>query len=230
MHEFFDLAAKKGTTALRALGFLGGLAVCLCSFFQRLDLLWVLLVGMTILALLVQLFRDGESPTLNVSVTLTGLLYVAIPFSFLIAIREFPVRTIQNGSLVIMVFLCVWICDSAAYILGSRWGRHKLFVRVSPNKTVEGTLAGFMFSVLTGYVCYLTFLKNLGMRDALVIGAICGGFGQLSDLVESLFKRDAGVKDSSNLIPGHGGILDRFDSEILAAPVVYLYLRYVVAG
>ena len=113
-------------------------------------------------------------------------------------------------------------------MLGSKFGKHKLFPRVSPNKTVEGTAFGFFFALLTAYISQLTFLPEISLVDALVIGVICGSFGQASDLIESLFKRDAGVKDASNLIPGHGGVLDRFDSEILVAPVVYFYLRFVV--
>lgn len=233
MYEFYRLSARKGAAAAIYLGLLAGVAVCLCFFYQRPDLLWLVLVGTTILCLLGELFRDVEAPILNVSATMMGLLYVAIPFAFLIALRQFPAHAplqSRGGSLVMMVFLCIWVCDSAAYIFGSRWGRHKLFPRVSPNKTVEGTFAGFLFSLLTAYASYLTFLLDFELRDALVVGAICGSFGQLSDLIESLFKRDAGVKDASNLIPGHGGVLDRFDSEILAVPLVYLYLRYVVGG
>ena len=138
--------------------------------------------------------------------------------------------TIFGGKLIILLLLSIWICDSAAYIAGSRFGRHKLFSRVSPNKTVEGTLFGFLFALATAFACQMTFINELSLTQALVIGGICGSFGQLSDLVESLLKRDAGVKDSSNLIPGHGGILDRFDSEILVAPLVYFYAYFVILG
>ncbi|RMF57151.1 MAG: phosphatidate cytidylyltransferase [Calditrichaeota bacterium] len=190
-----------------------------------------MLSGGVLLLLLYELFRNAVGPILNVATTLMGVFYVAFTLGFLLLVRELPgqvgVGYNVGGLVVILIFLAIWICDSAAYILGSRLGRHKLFERVSPNKTVEGTAFGFLFALLTAYVCQKTFLAELPLVHALAIGGICGSVGQLSDLVESLFKRDARVKDASQLIPGHGGILDRFDSEILTAPVVYLYLVFV---
>ncbi len=233
LNEFYHLVQKKGANALDFLGLASGLAICLTVYFRDFELVWLVLIITIILTFLFELFRKVGSPTLNVSVTLSGVLFVALPFAFMIAIRELPASSVlpaSGAALMILLFLCVWVCDSAAYILGSRLGRHKLFERVSPNKTIEGTLSGFVFSLLTAYVCGLTFLNGMQLGQVLVIGAICGSFGQVSDLVESLLKRDAEVKDSSGLIPGHGGILDRFDSEILVAPTVYLYLRYWVAA
>jgi len=118
------------------------------------------------------------------------------------------------------------VCDTAAYIVGSYLGKHKLIPRISPNKSIEGTVAGFFFALITAYICYITFIQGLRLQDALVIGGIAGSIGQYGDLFESMFKRDAGVKDSSHIIPEHGGILDRFDSLTLSAPVVFLYLSY----
>lgn len=106
-------------------------------------------------------------------------------------------------------------------------GKHKLFESVSPNKTIEGAVAGFVLATITAYLCQVTFMDQLALLHAMAIGAICGSAGQVSDLTESLFKRDAAVKNASKIIPGHGGFLDRFDSPILAAPAVYFYLRFV---
>lgn len=118
----------------------------------------------------------------------------------------------------------IWICDSAAFFLGTAFGKHKLFPRVSPNKSWEGAIAGFIFAIITMITAKALLLNELTLIDSLIVGIIVGSIGQLGDLVESLFKRDAGVKDSSALIPGHGGILDRFDSLLLTAPAVYIYL------
>jgi phosphatidate cytidylyltransferase len=120
------------------------------------------------------------------------------------------------------------VCDSAAYFVGRAFGRHTLFERVSPKKTWEGAIAGFFFAVGAFLLARFLVLPYLSVSDALICGTIVGLFGQIGDLAESLLKRDAGVKDSSQLIPGHGGVLDRFDSIMFVAPLIFLYLDFVV--
>lgn len=232
MNEFYDLAAQKVTSPIKTIGISTGIITCFMFFFNQTHLLWLLIAGASLVIVILELFRNEVGPILNIATTLLGILYIAFFLGFLILIRELPHQLNldyhEGGKWVILIFLSIWICDTAAYILGARFGKHKLFERVSPNKTIEGTIFGFVFSLLTAYLCYLIFLKEIGLIHALMIGAICGSIGQVSDLIESLFKRDARVKDSSNLLPGHGGILDRFDSEILVAPVVYLFIRFIV--
>ncbi len=234
LHEFYGLAEKKGAAAQKWLGLAAAAGLTYLVYVGAWDDLWRLLFGLALVTVAIELFRNKENALLNVSATVTGLLYVSLPLAMLPAIRQLALPGSRGdetaGSVVIMIFLSIWICDSAAYILGSRLGKHKLFPRVSPNKSVEGTVAGFLFALLTAWLCQVSFLRELPLSHALAVGAICGSFGQLSDLAESLFKRDAGVKDSSNLIPGHGGVLDRFDSELLAVPLVYFYLVYFVLG
>jgi phosphatidate cytidylyltransferase len=130
-----------------------------------------------------------------------------------------------GAALVLCVFAGIWICDSVAFFAGKAFGKHKLFPRVSPNKSWEGAVVGFLaaaagFAALAHY--FLPFLPTI---HAAVLGALIGVVGQIGDLVESLLKRDAGIKDSSTIIPGHGGIFDRFDSVLFAAPVTYLYVK-----
>jgi phosphatidate cytidylyltransferase len=127
-----------------------------------------------------------------------------------------------------MLLVTIWVCDTAAYFTGVVFGRHKLFERVSPKKTWEGAIGGLIFAILMAVASHYWFVRDLRLIDSMVIGFMIGTIGQLSDLAESLFKRDAGVKDSSGLIPGHGGVLDRFDSEMLVAPQVYLYLLWAI--
>jgi phosphatidate cytidylyltransferase len=149
----------------------------------------------------------------------------------LIGLREFypPFEAQYNngGFLVISLLVSIWICDSAAYYGGTALGKHKLFPRVSPKKSWEGAIFGFVFAVLTMIAAKFIVLDFLGWNTIISLGVIIGIIGQLGDLVESLLKRDAQVKDSSNFIPGHGGIFDRFDSLLLAAPVIFLFLTYV---
>jgi phosphatidate cytidylyltransferase len=108
------------------------------------------------------------------------------------------------------------------------WGRHKFFERVSPNKTWEGAIAGFITAVATFVLARFIALPYLTLSEAITAGILIGVFGQAGDLVESLLKRDCGVKDSSSVIPGHGGMLDRFDSIILVSPLLFLYFDFVI--
>jgi len=232
MHEFYNLAIQKVTNPEKIIGISTGVTVCLMMYFGQVHHLWILFISAFLALITVELFRNEVGPLLNVSTTFAGIFYIGATFGCLILIRELPnlvdVKYILGGYFVILTFLSIWVCDSAAYILGARFGKHKLFERVSPNKTVEGTVFGFLFALLTAFLCHLFFLKEVPLIHLLAVGAICGSFGQVSDLIESLFKRDARVKDSSDIIPGHGGILDRFDSEIVVAPLVYFYLKFIV--
>ncbi len=227
LHEFYGLATHKGATPATWLGLSSALVIDLMLFLGESATIPAFLVAMFMTLATIELFRNKKNPILNVATTLMGLFYIALPFGFLILIRQLPGTGGSRGGLIILIFLAVWICDSAAYLVGSRFGKHKLFPRVSPNKTIEGTLAGFVFAIITAYVAHVTFLPDVNVFAVLAVGAICGSLGQASDLLESLFKRDAEVKDSSSLIPGHGGVLDRFDSEILVAPAVYLLFRLI---
>lgn len=231
VNEFYGLAVQKVTKPERVVGTLASSALCVIVFFFGVEYVWLVIAIALFLLGTSELFRNQLNPILNLATNLMGMFYVAFSLCFLILIREIPRETnldySQGGRIMILVFLAIWVCDTMAYVLGSQLGRHKLFERVSPNKTVEGTILGFVFAVVTGYICQLTFLNDMRLMDVLAVSVICGSVGQVSDLLESLLKRDAKVKDSSNLIPGHGGILDRFDSEILAAPAVYLYLKFV---
>ena len=152
-------------------------------------------------------------------------------FGSFLLIRELPLihnfEYSEAGQWLIMLILVTWVCDTAAYMFGSYLGRHKLMPRISPNKSVEGSIFGFLFAVLAAYVCHIWFIDNLSSLDSMAIGAIVGSFGQFGDLFESMLKRDADIKDSSNLIPGHGGMMDRFDSLTISAPIMYLYLIFV---
>jgi phosphatidate cytidylyltransferase len=107
-------------------------------------------------------------------------------------------------------------------------GKHRLFLRVSPKKSWEGAMWGFAGAVATMALFHYTLLPYLAFHQAIIIGMIIGAFGQVGDLIESLLKRDAGVKDSSGLLPGHGGVLDRFDSLIYVSPILYLYIDFIV--
>jgi phosphatidate cytidylyltransferase len=199
-------------------------------YFNYLDF-HLLIISASILILFFELFRNNGSAIVNIAGTLMVIFYIALFSGTLIAIREFydssELIYNQGGYILIATFITIWICDTAAYFIGSAIGKNKLFPRVSPNKSWEGAIAGFIFSIISMIVLREMIVDFLSMFDAIAIGVLIGVFGQIGDLVESLIKRDAEVKDSSNLIPGHGGIFDRFDSLLFVSPLLYLYISLI---
>ena len=125
------------------------------------------------------------------------------------------------------LFISIWICDSAAFIGGKYFGKRKIYPRVSPNKTIIGSISGLIFAFITYIILNeIGFIKfDLNTTQIIILSLITGIFGQTGDFAESLFKRDANVKDSGSLLLGHGGVLDRFDSLIIASPLVYIFLN-----
>ena len=135
------------------------------------------------------------------------------------------VRNIESAGkyLTLTMLVSVWSCDTFAYIFGSTFGKKKILERVSPKKSWVGSFAGLLGSLIVVFVFKYFQLLEISNVEGLVLGIIFGGISQLGDFAESLFKRSAEVKDSSNILPGHGGVLDRFDSMAIAAPLTYLY-------
>jgi phosphatidate cytidylyltransferase len=228
--EFYGLAEEKGFSPIKFLGILSVLVISSTLYFYHGRWMTELLITILFAILIIELFRGKAGAVANAAITLFGILYISL-LSSLILIRELPVRSGLNyrvgGWLVILIFSTIWICDTVAYLYGARFGTHSLFKRVSPNKTWEGAIAGFIAGIIAAVGLHYVFVPSLSTIDSMVIGVIVGILGQISDLIESLYKRDAGVKDSSNILPGHGGFLDRFDSPILISPCVYVYLLLI---
>ena len=228
-HEFYVMVKKKDIYANLTVGFIG-IAVILLNFYRAFIDIYSLILLLIIILFLVELFRNRKSALLNIGATLVGVFYLGLFGSAILRIREFYPNVGElyerGGYLMISIFASIWLCDSAAFWGGSKLGKHKLFPRVSPNKSWEGSIFGFLFSVLVLFLAKILVLDFLSITNALIIGAIIGIFGQVGDLIESLIKRETGVKDSSSLIPGHGGMFDRFDSLFYTSPVILLYLTY----
>ncbi len=214
--------------------FVGFVSISLIIFnsYYRFISFELLILSIIPVLLLFELFRRSESAIANLGTSLLGIFYIGLFSSALVLIREYYNDSFflydQGGYLIITVLVTIWVCDSAAYFIGSATGKHKILPRVSPHKSWEGAIAGFVFSIITMVIAQIVVLNFLSMQDAVVIGFIVGVFGQAGDFVESLIKRDANVKDSSSLIPGHGGIFDRFDSLLFSAPLIYMYLEFFI--
>tara|TARA_B100001964_G_scaffold47945_1_gene53565 strand:+ start:121 stop:642 length:522 start_codon:yes stop_codon:yes gene_type:complete len=170
------------------------------------------------------MFSGHQNPFYNISITLSGLLYPAFLLGAMIALRNWD--EMNGGNFTISMVVTVWICDSAAYTFGRLWGKQKLIERISPNKTVVGFIGGILGAFLSFYIMdQLGFIyQSLTIFDILILSFIVGVIGQLGDFVQSMFKRDAGVKDSGKLLLGHGGVLDRFDSLIFTSPAVLIFV------
>jgi len=228
-YEFSMLVKNKGINVNIWIGYFSLIFLAVNQFSHVFNTNAFILVLMIIVSG-VELFRNRNSAIYNIGTTLIGIFYIGAFASSLIGIREFYPAIgdiyLRGGYIIISIFISIWICDSAAFFGGRAFGKHKLFVRVSPNKSWEGAIFGFVFAILTMIFLKKILLNFLSWETIIAFGIIIGIVGQIGDLIESLFKRDAGVKDSSYIIPGHGGVFDRFDSILFTAPVILLYLKY----
>lgn len=151
--------------------------------------------------------------------------YLILPFFFLMGMPF--INGVYHSNIIIAIILIIWTNDSFAFIVGKNFGKNKLFEKVSPKKTIEGFIGGLVFSIIAGLIIskYITLFNT---TNWIIIAIIVSIFGTLGDLVESKFKRQAKIKDSGNIMPGHGGLLDRLDSLFFLAPFVYLYIHYII--
>lgn len=242
LREFYHLADSKHASPNQAIGMVttsalllgvgymlaGDGAMGLMSSASVIGL--VMMVG-TILTLSVELFRAKENALFNTATTMFGVTYIGISMASLIGLRFTQQPELQGTwgaegcSLVVTLFASVWMADIAAYFVGLAIGRHKLFPRVSPKKSWEGAIGGLVGSTVAFALLSNVLMPSLDSTLATLCGAVVGIVGPLGDLSESLLKRDATVKDSGEILPGHGGVFDRFDSMLFAAPVVFLILH-----
>lgn len=187
----------------------------------------LLLIPLMSSVFLFELYRKDKSPFSNIGYTFLGLFFVTIPFCFYFSLGFLSDWNLYNFHLPLAFLLMLWASDTGAYLFGRKLGAHKLFERHSPKKTWEGFFGGMFTSVLVSFIVSyffteISFLIWAGMAVLIV------SFGTLGDLVESMLKRSLNAKDSGNLLPGHGGLLDRFDGLLIAAPIVYAYLYLVL--
>lgn len=212
------------------------LLFCTLYFFFYGDLVWRPLlfayVAIVMLTMILHLFREKVNAIQSWGNLCAGQLMIALPFALMSGIA------LYDKWLLFALFILIWVNDSGAYIVGSlmakrKGGNHKMFPRVSPAKSWEGLVGGFIFDLIAGYIFYLVgWTSTIGLTaypllDSLLFALAVGIFGTLGDLMESLMKRTIGVKDSGTFMPGHGGVLDRFDSLLLAVPVVYFLFIYL---
>lgn len=184
----------------------------------------IILLGLTLLVnlyLITNLFSKQKTPITTLHKYIYSSFYISSSFVFLLALTSF--QSTYNPYILLGCFVLIWVNDSFAYLVGKNFGKHKLFERISPKKTIEGFIGGIIFSCIASFFI-AKFTNTLTFPNWLIIALIISTFGTIGDLIQSKFKRQAGVKDSGALLPGHGGIYDRLDSLIFSAPFVYTYL------
>lgn len=208
---------------------------------QTTDLLPLFLIFGVIATFIAELRKGYPNPMIQIAITLAGAVYIGVGLGCFYGVHEYfywsagsgislqNVQTVklEAGAFTIATLASIWICDTAAFALGRKLGKTKISERVSPNKTYEGASAGLVFAILTWFAAraFVPPLATISVTTCIVMGCIVGIMGQVGDFAESLMKRDVGVKDSSSLLPGHGGMLDRLDSILFVFPLTYLYLH-----
>ncbi len=226
--EFYTLVERAQVFPNKPAGIFAGIVLFASNAMVAMHLLeveWLLLNFLSIFVIfLLELYRKNPNPFTNIAFTFFGLLYVAVPFSLL---NYFPNPGFEYGAhyanILLGFFFLVWVNETGAYLIGSGVGKHKLFKRISPNKTWEGAIGGAVLANSMTRALSHYFLQ-LSHTDWLIVANIVVVFGIYGDLFESMFKRSVNAKDSGTILPGHGGVLDRFDGVFIAAPFVFVYL------
>ncbi len=231
LFEFYKTIADNRFFPDKYTGILTGSALYIITFLAASDIcskeLYLLIIPLFVLLFVVELFRDKPFPFVNLAVTILGIVYVSLPLS-LLNYMVFPGACQDKYTYEILLgfLILIWTNDTAAYISGITLGRHKLFKRISPEKTWEGFIGGAAVTIIVALLIHNAF--NLIDRiDLLVFGIIVSTIGVAGDLAESMLKRSTNIKDTGNILPGHGGILDRIDSMLLTAPLIFCYLMLV---
>ena len=230
LHEFYNLAEKVGCKPHPLPGYLAGLGIIACFVFGRIELLAPVLAALVICSFALSLMKPDEMKTSLVSVaaTVLSVVYIALLAGFLVGVRmiaDTPQTTKLASKLLTMFFAMVIFTDTGAFYTGKNFGRNKLAPRISPGKTVEGFIGGLLAAIGAGALCKYTFFPEINLIHALILGGLIGLIGPVGDLSESMLKRGSEVKDSGTFMPGHGGILDRVDSVLFCAPILYFYFR-----
>ncbi|HEX8888128.1 MAG TPA: phosphatidate cytidylyltransferase [Pyrinomonadaceae bacterium] len=231
LYEFWLLARRRGIKADTVIGFVAAAALFTIFYFDRphensLFLLLMILPALTIAALAAAMLRGApfEGMIASVGATLLGVMYVAFLGGHLVAVRT-GFEQQRSAHLLSFFFLVIMGSDTGAYYTGRAFGRHKLAPKISPGKTWEGAIGGMLASLVMAAAAHYWFFAELPLKFALPLAAVMNVLGVLGDLTESALKRGAGAKDAAQILPGHGGLLDRLDSLLFNAPVIYYFGR-----
>jgi phosphatidate cytidylyltransferase len=225
LYEFYRMAQARGARPQAAVGMALGAFTVIEFYHPLLPSLggFFAVAALLLVTLVARLFspRPVDGALEDAASTLLGVLYVAMLFAFQIVIRTGA----DGKQWLVFLYFIIWASDIGAYSIGIPFGKHRLYEKVSPKKSIEGFVGALAASAGMALLCRVWFMPPIGTGEAIGIALVLAAVGTIGDLVESLLKRAAGIKDSGGIIPGHGGILDRMDSMLFAAPVLYYYLK-----
>lgn len=231
---------ERGLTPYKSLAIISSLILGLNAYFQSHLFTVITITALVIVVALAELFRrKKEEAIFHLSGTVFGVIYVGWLLSHLILLMQMPevlepliyknifdIKIRLGTSLAILPFVLTWSNDSAAFFVGRKFGKTKFFPAISPKKTWEGVIGGAFATIFAAFIYHYLYASYLSWFDCITLGIGVAILAPLGDLVESMIKRDVKLKDASATIPGHGGILDRFDSLLFTAPLIYYYLRF----
>jgi len=230
LFEFYNLAQKREHVPRKGLGILMSIFIALSFFLEQISLEMALfaciLLGAFYFVFSVNKIEKLKKFPSGVALTLFGAIYLSFTLNYFNLLREEP----WGANYIYFMLAVIFLGDTGAYVLGKLIGKHKMTPVASPNKTWEGSIGGILIACIGGALAQQLILKETLLWKAVVFAFLIHLVAQVSDPMESLFKRAAGVKDSSNLLPGHGGFLDRIDSMILAVPLFYYLLKFIGMG
>lgn len=231
LNEFYKLARTEQVLPLRYVGIVIGCVVFITNFLYAAGyvsaVIFVLYVPLIVAIPVAELYRKNDHPFIDISYTIFGVMYVAVPFSLCNYLVFSPLnKNVYNPVFLLGFFFLLWANDTGAYLIGSAIGKRRLFERISPKKSWEGTIGGGLSSLLIAWLLASVY-GEMGLMHWLVVGLLVVIMGTFGDLTESLYKRSINIKDSGTILPGHGGILDRFDSVLLSAPFIFAYLQII---
>lgn len=229
LSEFYNVAKNKYQISNSLLAYLTAISlyttVALYSFNIDFKIPLLISVVLVIANFIAALYQKSEEPFTSIAFLICGLIYIILPISTTNLIIQY--NSEFQPLLLLSVFILAWCNDTFAYLTGVKFGKHRLFERHSPKKSWEGFVGGFLFTIIAGVVIS-KFSNIFAIWHWVAISIIVSTVGTLGDLVESMFKRQMGVKDSGKILPGHGGILDRFDILFIVLPIVWVYLEIIV--
>ncbi len=235
MNEFYNLFEKPKSATGALTSRIGGISfhktvflivsslIVVSFYFEDFNYVLILYFMMFLFLIVVEVFKTVKHFE-AIGTWLLSIVYISTPFGLLSLMGSEKFISHVGANYAIIVLALVWVSDTFAYFGGRTFGRHKLAERISPKKTWEGSIIGFVFTMIAGIVIKMMFYDQFTFVNILAVSLIAGVFAQIGDLFESNLKRSVQIKDSSQLIPGHGGFLDRFDSLLFAVPAVYIYL------
>lgn len=234
LKEIYSLVQVIGEKPFAWLGWILGLSLFTVSVLSKDDYVYKILFLSIFIFSAGLIFQKDGAGVVGASLSFFWTLYVSLGIGSLIFLYRFQWTGSEimglpymGGRTVSLILLLVWTLDTAAYFIGRRFGRRPFFQWVSPKKTIEGAVGGFLCTLVMAAAAHFIYVSFIPLHHVLVLGLIVGVGGQIGDLVESSLKRRAALKDSSTIIPGHGGVLDRFDSLFFSAPLIFMYVTFV---